>query len=602
MAGRDQSRFSETNFEVISEKEAKEKNVLIMTILNNKGLDHANFIENVDKGKELKKFSCEIFDYSGKSIKKFKKSDLNLTDYSGFNLADDLSYYYLDKGIGLTYPFTIKYEWENNHKNSLIVYPSMLVTSFYNSSLQNMNYRLSVPSSIDISHKSINIEPEINIKEIKDRRIYEFSVSSVPAIENERFSSPSLEKRLVYFRPDNFKIDNYSGSMKTWESFGSWNYSLYEGRDQLPSELKEKVKMLTQDYSSDKEKVKVLYDYLALNTRYVSIQLGIGGWQPMSALEVAKTGFGDCKALTNFLYSLLKEIGIKSYPTLIHSGNNKRIMKDFSNFSQFNHVILSVPLSGDTLWLECTNPNLPFGYIHNNIVGHDALILTPEGGKLVTLPEYHVSHNKDIYNANIDIYNDGSATSEIKRTYPICYFDSNYENNHLEENKQKEIIASYLDINNPIIKDIKFNNDGNPIPKLTFESLAGLGKYGTISGKRIFIQTNIFRSGFEKLNKRKKRVSPIYIKMEYIDSDTIKIKLHDNLKVESMPHDKISIDSEFGTFKSEIKYIEEDDSILIVQTLNINKGDYPKEKYPELSDFFEKISENYNSKIILRIE
>ena len=71
---------------------------------------------------------------------------------------------------------------------------------------------------------------------------------------------------------------------------------------------------------------------------------------------------------------------------------------------------------------------------------------------------------------------------------------------------------------------------------------------------------------------------------------------------ESMPHDKISIDSEFGTFKSEIKYIEEDDSILIVQTLNINKGDYPKEKYPELSDFFEKISENYNSKIILRIE
>ena len=90
-------RFSETNFEVISEKEAKEKNVLIMTILNNKGLDHANFIENVDKGKELKKFSCEIFDYSGKSIKKFKKSDLNLTDYSGFNLADDLSYYYLDR-------------------------------------------------------------------------------------------------------------------------------------------------------------------------------------------------------------------------------------------------------------------------------------------------------------------------------------------------------------------------------------------------------------------------------------------------------------------------------------------------------------------------
>lgn len=127
------------------------------------------------------------------------------------------------------------------------------------------------------------------------------------------------------------------------------NMSLLKIAMYLPSLAREKIKELVKDATNDREKVKILYDYLGQSTRYVSIQLGIGGYQPLFASEVFKTGFGDCKALSNYLKAMLSVVGIPSYYAGIKAdGTEKRLYPDFPNFNQMNHVILQVPLAADT--------------------------------------------------------------------------------------------------------------------------------------------------------------------------------------------------------------------------------------------------------------
>jgi transglutaminase-like putative cysteine protease len=46
-----------------------------------------------------------------------------------------------------------------------------------------------------------------------------------------------------------------------------------------------------------RKKAKKIYQYLQNKTRYISVQIGIGGFQPVTAADVDRLGYGDCKGI-----------------------------------------------------------------------------------------------------------------------------------------------------------------------------------------------------------------------------------------------------------------------------------------------------------------
>ncbi len=157
---------------------------------------------------------------------------------------------------------------------------------------------------------------------------------------------------------------------------------------------KQKFIALTKDASSDKDKAKILYNYLQKNTRYISIQIGIGGLEPFPASEVDRLGYGDCKALANYMRSMLSAVNIPSYYCIVKAGRRKESFhKTFANAQDGNHVILCIPFKNDTTWLECTSQNLPFGFLSDFTDDRDVVACTENGGVIMHTPKYINSTN-----------------------------------------------------------------------------------------------------------------------------------------------------------------------------------------------------------------
>ena len=227
----------------------------------------------------------------------------------------------------------------------------------------------------------------------------------------------------IFTAPLDFEYGGYKGSLRSWNTYGEWMYKLIKGLDALPPSEMTKIAEITAKTDDVRERVKLIYEYMQSSTRYVSIQIGIGGHRPSEASLVIKNGYGDCKALVNYTMALLKGAGITSYYTLIKSGPDGKVIKDFVN-DQFDHIVLCVPLQKDTVWLECTDQRSPFNFMGNFTDDRYALLITPDGGKLVKTPAFKKGENVIKRTGTISMNNFGKSTAKLSYYYSGMNYDT----------------------------------------------------------------------------------------------------------------------------------------------------------------------------------
>ena len=94
--------------------------------------------------------------------------------------------------------------------------------------------------------------------------------------ENKSYGSVLTIPR-ISIAPTAFEYDDYKGSFLTWKDYGAWYYSFYEEENPFSPEKNAKIQALVANAKTNKEKISILYKKMQTDTRYVSIQLGIGG-------------------------------------------------------------------------------------------------------------------------------------------------------------------------------------------------------------------------------------------------------------------------------------------------------------------------------------
>lgn len=568
---------------------------LVVTIFHPKGNYYSEHSEWYSKLRKIAKFEGRVYDEQGLLIKELKGNEvIDRGAYGDGALHTDIRI----KSATLiqnAYPYTIEFEYDIEYKFLYSIDDSYVGSE--NVSVQKSSYQLIYPKSLKPRYKTYNIHQQPVIISLNDKESVTWKFENLKSIKFEPLSSHNAILPHIVAAPGKFDYDGYPGSMETWEDYGKWQLSLNKGRDILSESTKNRVKELTRSLPTDEQKVKAVYEYLQNKTRYVNISLGIGGLQPFEAMTVDQLGYGDCKGLSNYMVALLKEIGIKGYYCKIMAGEDAPEIDVSFPSHQTNHIIVAVPNGMDTLWLECTSQTNPFNYLGTFTGDRKAIMVTETGGKIVNTHRYTNDQNIQIRSAKVIVEVSGDAKAKVKTFYQGLQYENDNLNFILTQSydDQKKWILKNTSIPAFDVTHFSMNNKKDKIPSAIVNVDLTLKRWATVSGKRIFITPNLMnRSTYipEKIDSRKANVIR---RMAYTDIDTIRYHLPEGIYPEFLPQSML-IKSRFGEYDNYYKI--EQNELLYIRKLKVNKGEFPPESYVEIIDFFKSINKADNTKIV----
>lgn len=590
-------RLKQRNIDITSRKSMIISTKRVATILNENGLRHMDASEYFSNSSKIKSIEAIIVNKDGTEIKKFKRRDFKETSISEGSIITDNKLLYIDY-TPTNYPFTIIFESVVETSNTAFI-PSWYPSESTNVGVETASITIKYLPELGFKHKEFNFETGVKIEKIETPNSIIFNAAHILPYKYEEYS-PSYQSFLPYvmFGLTQFNLEGVDGIASDWKSFGSWMYeSLLKNTTEIPLETQNKIKQLVGSEKDPLKITKIVYQYVQDKTRYISIQLGIGGWKPMLAKDVDRLGYGDCKALTNYTHSLLKVVGVPSYYTVIYGDTEIRNLQEDFVSMQGNHVILAVPIDNKIQWLECTSQVNPFGFQGDFTDNRLALLIKPEGGEIMRTHEYITKDNSQLSTGNFTVDSRGNLEGAVVIKSEGTQYDNKFGNELKSPEDRTKFYKNYFwYINNLKFQKINFVNNKEAVAfeeDIAFEAPG----YASVSAGRMMFPLNVFNQSGRIPQRYRTRNNPFEIDRGYYDYDEVTINLPSDYTIEAKPSN-FEVKDKFGYYKTE--YIVLDDhKLLYKRTYQINPGFYDKSEYEEFRKFKENIGKIDNSKIVL---
>ncbi|HEY9515441.1 MAG TPA: DUF3857 domain-containing transglutaminase family protein [Gemmatimonadaceae bacterium] len=243
-------------------------------------------------------------------------------------------------------------------------------------------YIVDMPASVQPHMLERNIKSPAKITTAHGRRVYTWAAADIPKPKSEPFAADS-----------NGVFQSVALSAPTsWQDISKWYAGLARDRYQLTPELEAKLHELVAGARTLDDSLSAVQRWVAQDIRYVSLSLGIGGYQPRTPAEVFKTQYGDCKDKATIFVAMAQRMGVEAYPVLLNSGG--KVERSLPSIDQFNHAIAALKLGGSYQYVDLTSELTPYGELPGPDQGQFALVVHADGhADEVFLPEDSASVN-----------------------------------------------------------------------------------------------------------------------------------------------------------------------------------------------------------------
>lgn len=549
--------------------------------------------------RELKRLNGEIRDSVGRVIRELEKEDQQ--DYSA--VSDHSLYEETRVRVARlyhhAYPYTVEFEYEIRY-DGLISWPTWYPQE-EGMAVVYGRFDLVTPADAEVRYlvRGATIEPVTSQR--GKRKTLTWEVRDELAMTIEPFG-PAWQDQViaVHTAPATFEIEGTRGDMRSWQTFGHWYHVLNEGRTVLPPDARGEVRRLTSGIVDDREKVQQLYAYLQERTRYVSIQLGLGGWQSFDAAYVHDRGYGDCKALTTYMRALLEQAGIQSFPALIRSGGRApEVLTDFPS-NQFDHVVLYAELAdGEGIWLENTSQTVPFGHLGTFTEDRYALLIRPDRSELVRTPRSKAHDNQQVRRAEVNVMESGDATVQVRTRYTGNQQDGIRQRlANRSDRERTEWLVNNIDLPSFELVSVDFTEVDAGALTLTLPVTLEVSHFASRSGTRLFLPVNVFERWTYVPPPDEDRTQPIhFFPYAFADADTIRFTLPAGFTIEAMP-DPVDVETPFGRYAATVA-AGPDGTLTYSRQLEITEATFAPELYPAFRDFMAQIVRTDRAQVVL---
>jgi len=580
---------------------------LAYKILRPEGRSHATFVVSFDQ--ETKVTFLKAWSISARGEEEVKEKDAVETGFTAETLYSDL------RRKIITAPSAdpgsiVGYEYEQKRR------PAILQDVWW---IQDPNpvlrgrFVLQLPKGWE--HRAVwihhaKIEPHAG-----GENEWVWEVQNLQGVEDE-LSMPPWQAMAGRLAVTYFPREGSTGH-GSWAKVGQWYGTLSAGVREVTPEIRQKVTEVTKGAPSLIEKIRRLAAFAQGDIRYVSIQIGIGGYRPHAADVVLRNRYGDCKDKATLLSALLKELGLESYFVLANSGRGA-VAPEFPSMLNFNHVILAISLPaevdtaslfassrherlGPLLYFDPTSTFTPLGYLPTELQGSSGLLVTEQGGELVSLPVLAPSTNRLLRAAEMTLGTDGSLSGVVREIYqgaPATEWRARYLSAEIDERQKMLEDRFYSALGGVALEGAQAIDLHDISQNLVLDFRLKANSYAQKAGDLLLVRPRLMGWKGELVGEEEKERKQAFVfDTATLETDSFAITLPDGYIVDELPEPMQAV-YDFGEYRS--KTVVDGKVLRYARSYTIKSLQVPVERFGDLRKFFARIGADQRAYAILR--
>jgi hypothetical protein len=606
--------YSDTNVMVLSPDKVKTHVRAAYKILRPSGRDRGTVFVEFDIHEKITSLRAWCIPAQGKDyeVKDKEAIDVSVPNVEGSELISDVKYRVLripapDPGNVVGY----EYEVEGQ--------PLILQDVWHfqeTDPVRESHYSLQLPSGWEYKAAWLNY-PEAQPTQVGANQ-WQWTVHDIKEIRTEHQMPPwrGVAGQLItsWFAPGAVPNNGFAD----WRGMGSWYWNLVNPRIESSAAIKGEVATLTATKTTTLEKMRVLADFVQHQIRYVAIELGIGGYQPHPAPDVFANRYGDCKDKATLLRSMLREIGVDSYHLVINTQRGA-VQPETPAHHGFNHAIVAIrlldgvsdpsliavaqePKLGRILFFDPTDELTPFGQISGNLQANYGLLVTPDGGELIKLPQQASSMNSIQRTARFTLDATGILKGDVRefRLGDRAWVERWRLRTISKDSDRIKPIESLLGNSLSMfrITHASLLNTTQTDRPFGFDYSLEADSYAKNAGGLLLVRPRVLGSKSEGLLETKEpRRFPIEFEGPVRDTDDFEISIPPGYTVDDLPA-PTDVDYSFAGYhsKTEVK----GNVIHYTRTFEVKELSVPVDRADELKKFYRIIASDERNTVVLK--